>query len=389
MLYNVQEALRKGYVYAYVLMTLRGRDYSITGRRVTISGSMSEVYENEIPLVTVIVPAYNEEYSIDQTLLSLKSQTIPIKIIVVDDFSSDHTGDRARSFDDVTVIRPPRNTGSKAGAQNFALHFIDTEYTIALDADTSVTEDAIEKMVKFMESHPETAAACSFVIPKKVKTIWERGRFIEYMFAFSYYKRIQEWYGKPLISSGCFSIYKTKELRSIGGWSTRTLAEDMDLTWNLYENKKIVRFNHDAICYPFEPESFSMMSKQLKRWSHGWVQNLRLHWKNVKKIPVLREAIIVSVSDALFGGLMYLVIMPLAAIIFHSSEIIAAILLGDILLIALPPIIKGYKLKMVRQVLLSLPSFLVLRVVNTYFIYGAFILEYFFNKTLTKYEKGH
>ena len=59
-------------------------------------------------------------------------------------------------------------------------------------------------------------AACGFVVPRVVSSIWERGRYIEYLFAFSFYKQIQDYYGKPVIASGCFSIYRTQALRASG-----------------------------------------------------------------------------------------------------------------------------------------------------------------------------
>ena len=343
---------------------------------------------NRHALVTVIVPAYNEETVIEHTLSSLRQQTELLEVIVVDDFSSDNTGEVAKSYKGVAVIRPPSNTGSKAGAQNYALPFINTRYTIALDADTSLAKDAIQKMVEFMESHPEAVATCSFVLPKKINTIWERGRFIEYMYAFTFYKRIQEWYAKPLISSGCFSIYGTDELKAVGGWSTRTMAEDMDLTWTFYEKGKVVRYNHEAFCFPLEPESFTMMSKQLTRWSHGWVQNLRLHWKNIRKIPVLREIVVAQISDALFGGVIYLLTF-LTLILFHNLSLLIFLLISETTLVVLPPILKGIKLKMVRKVLSSLPCYYIVRTVNVYYIYRAYISELLLKKTLTKYEKGH
>ena len=95
--------------------------------------------------VTVIVPAYNEESTISQTLDSLKNQTCYAEqIIVVDDYSTDRTGHIAAQYDGVTVLRPPKNTGSKAGAQTFALPNVTSKYTIAIDADTSLEPDAIE-----------------------------------------------------------------------------------------------------------------------------------------------------------------------------------------------------------------------------------------------------
>src|SRR5262245_58014683 len=69
--------------------------------------------------ITVIVPAYNEAASIADTIKSIQNQTLPPdEIIIVDDCSTDGTGDLARSFG-VKVVTPPSNTGSKAGAQTY------------------------------------------------------------------------------------------------------------------------------------------------------------------------------------------------------------------------------------------------------------------------------
>ena len=208
-----------------------------------------------------------------ETIRSLQEQTLPpYDIIVVDDCSTDETAAVAEAAG-AWVVRPPKNKGSKAGAQTFALPLVATEFVMALDADTTLAPDAIERMSQAFDD-PEVAAASGSVIPRHIRSVWERGRYVEYMFAFSFYKRIQDLYGKPLISSGCFSLYRTDKLREVGGWSNRTLAEDMDLTWTLYQGGSKVRFMPDAVCYPIEPHNLDLMRKQLRRWSHGFIQNV-------------------------------------------------------------------------------------------------------------------
>ena len=84
--------------------------------------------------VTVIVPAFNEGASLADTLISLLTQTVaPAEILVVDDCSTDDTADVAARLG-VTVLRPPANTGSKAGAQSFALGQVKTACVMAIDA---------------------------------------------------------------------------------------------------------------------------------------------------------------------------------------------------------------------------------------------------------------
>ncbi len=339
--------------------------------------------------ITVIIPAFNEQDTIKKTIDSLLNQTLPPEeIIVVDDHSSDQTGDIARSHG-VKVLRPPSNTGSKAGAQNFALPEVKTKYTIAIDADTTLANNTLEKMYNFIENNPDVSACCNFVIPQRIKTVWERGRFIEYMFVFTFTKRVQDWYGKPLICSGCFSIYKTDLLKKMNGWGTRTMAEDMDLTWTLYANKNQVRFNTESFCYPLEPENIRMMTKQLKRWSHGWFQNILVHGNTIKHTPVLREQVIVGLTDGFLGSIMFLFLLPIIAITSNNYSILLLGWLFDALFISVPPIISGIKFKMLRKVISSLPSFFVLRTVNMYFFYEAFVSEVILKRRLVKYEKGH
>ena len=337
--------------------------------------------------LTVIVPAYNEAESIADTIKSIQSQTTPPKeIIVVDDFSSDDTGDIARSHG-VRVVRPPQNTGSKAGAQNFALVMVTTRYTMAIDADTTLAPDAIEKLAPALKD-AHIACACGFVVPRKVETVWERGRYIEYLFAFTFYKPIQDYFGKILISSGCFSIYRTDVLKQVGGWPTRTMAEDMDLTWTFYNKHYGTRFVPDAVCYPIEPSSFHIMRKQLNRWSHGFVQNLMLHWQEILQIPYLRMAITVALWDTVSVAIAYLLLIPLLTILFQNPFFLLAYVI-DAPAVFVPVFLRAQQRQEINQALVSFPAFFLLRVVNSIFILEAIWSELVRGKRLLIYEKGH
>jgi poly-beta-1,6-N-acetyl-D-glucosamine synthase len=339
------------------------------------------------PGITAIIPAYNEATSIAETIKSLQRQTRAVdEIIVVDDFSTDDTGKIARSLG-VTVLRPPRNTGSKAGAQTFALPFVHTEYCMAIDADTELAPDAVEKILQPLMDDEMVAASCGFVLPRHVRTVWERGRYIEYLFAFSFYKPIQDFFEKPLISSGCFSAYRTHVLREIGGWSNRTMAEDMDLTWTLYRRGHGVRFIAEALCYPIEPHNFHFLSKQLRRWSHGFIQNVRTHWRHVLEQPYLRSILAVGLWDATIASLAYLLVLPLLAIFVHPLFLLGYVI--DLPAVAVPVILKGIERGELGCVLLSLPCFLVMRLVNSVFMLRAIWSELVMGRTLLVYEKGH
>lgn len=337
--------------------------------------------------VTILIPAYNEGASIADTILSLRTQSVaPHDIVVIDDCSTDDTAEVAAALG-ATVLRPPTNTGSKAGAQNFALAQVETPYVLAVDADTTLAPDAIERLLPAFED-PNVAAACGSVIPRRVRTIWERGRYVEYLFAFTFYKRIQEQYGAPLIASGCFSMYRTDMLRSVGGWSTRTLAEDMDLTWTFYQQGRAIRFIPEAVSYPIEPHNYHFLDKQLRRWSHGFVQNVMRHWRGVLQVPFLRHSVAVSFWDAVVAAAVYLFLLPVLAVVLDTPWILVGYII-DVPAVAVPVLVGAAQRGETRRALASLPAFFVLRTVNAWHFLRAAWMELVMRRSLTTYEKGH
>jgi biofilm PGA synthesis N-glycosyltransferase PgaC len=337
--------------------------------------------------VTVIVPAYNEADCVADTLRSLQAQTVaPTEIILVDDGSTDGTGDIGRRAG-VTVLRPPQNTGSKAGAQNFALAHVRTELVMAIDADTTLEPDAIERLAACFDG-ADVGAACGFVLPRRVSTLWERGRYIEYLFAFTFYKPVQDYYRRPLISSGCFSMYRTALMQAFGGWPSRTMAEDMDLTWSFHQAGIGVRFEPRAVCYPIEPVDFHFMRKQLHRWSHGFVQNVSLHWQGVLEVPFLRSAVTVALWDAIVASLAFLVALPLVTLATGNPWWLLGYVI-DAPAILVPLLAGAVPRREVGRALASLPAFFVLRTVNALYFLEAVWSEWIRRRRLRVYEKGH
>src|ERR687894_289466 len=271
--------------------------------------------------LTVIVPAFNEAETLGDTVRSLQRQTVPQdQILVADDCSTDATAEIAESLG-VAVLRPPENTGSKAGAQSFALDRVDTGLVMAVDADTTLAPDAIEKLFAAFADR-EDVAACGFVLPRRVRTIWERGRYVDYMLAFSFFKRIQDSYGK-----------------------------------------------------------------QLKRWSHGFVQNVRLHWSSVLQLGYLRSLVAVAFWDALLASLAYLFLLPVLAIVLDPLVLLAYLI--DAPVVVVPVLWQAIGRRETGRALASFPAFFVLRVVNALFMLSAVWREFVMRRPLLVYEKGH
>lgn len=83
--------------------------------------------------ITVLIPAYNEVENISRTIRSVKEQTHRVdRILVVDDCSTDRTGDLAGRLG-ADVIRMRAQSGKKGRAQNYALQFVDTDIIVTVD----------------------------------------------------------------------------------------------------------------------------------------------------------------------------------------------------------------------------------------------------------------
>jgi biofilm PGA synthesis N-glycosyltransferase PgaC len=160
----------------------------------------------------------------------------------------------------------------------------------------------------------------------------------------------------------------------------------MDLTWTFYQRGHDVRFIPDAVCYPIEPHNFEFMRKQLRRWSHGFVQNVRLHWKEMLEVSFLRTAIAVACWDAALASVIYLLLLPVLAITFSNPYLFLGYVI-DVPAVVIPVMIGAIPRGEAGRALASLPSFFVLRTVNAVFFLSAVWNELVRGRTLRTYEK--
>jgi cellulose synthase/poly-beta-1,6-N-acetylglucosamine synthase-like glycosyltransferase len=347
---------------------------------------MESVNKSRVGRLTVIIPAYNERDSIAATIRSLKTQTIPpFEIIVVDDCSTDGTGEIARSLG-VTTIRPSLNTGYKSGACNLGLKSVCSEFVMVVDADTVVSPDAINLLLRAFND-PNVAAVGGFIFPKYRKTLWERARYLEYLMAFVWFKFIQERYNCILVSSGCFSAFRTELLIENGGWNPRTIAEDMDLTWSFYKKGYRVTYVPEAICYTTEPKNFAFMRRQLRRWSHGFIQCIKLNWRDLLEIPYMGLFAITPLVDAIFS-VMILLCIPIIAF-YYSNPFILLLYFIDFPTVFFTVFSEAKKRKEIRTILSCFPSFLIMKFIYVFFIIEAMFSELVIRKKLDTFEKGH
>jgi hypothetical protein len=142
--------------------------------------------------------------------------------------------------------------------------------------------------------------------------LYGKGRFIEYL-AFTWYKPIQDYYQKPLIISGCFSMYRTQVLKENGGWYAYTCGRYGSNGRS--EKGHGVRFIPEAVLLSIEPHNFTFMQQAaaLVAWFCSEC-DVPLAESPQNKIP--QDICCCHCEDAVVASLTYLFLLPLIAILF-------------------------------------------------------------------------
>ncbi len=345
--------------------------------------------------VTVIVPAHNEEAGLPATLESVLRQTVPAdEVIVVDDGSADRTGEVARSHG-VTVLSPPRHLGSKDKAQNHALPHCTTDLVVAVDADTVLAPDYLEKILPAF-ADPAVVVAAGNVQTRFTRTIWERGRSIEYLFGFHWHRPIQNTANSPVVCSGCCSAFRRDALVAFGGFPERTIVEDMDLTWSQQIAGRKAVYVGAAVAWAADPETLTYLRKQVWRWMAGFFQNVRLHMARlVTRKPILALWIILAVLEILTAPLWWATPFIVTLALHKPVGATLAWWLGTELGLTLPPLLYGARRRGLRvsRVLFNLPCLYPTKAVNIYYAWKGLIVEMVLvplrlSPGLVVYEKG-
>lgn len=341
------------------------------------------------------MPAYNEAGSIAETIRSIQAQTRPPEaIIVVDDCSTDATGDVARSLG-VQVLRPSRNQGTKAQAQNVALPVIGTELTVTIDADTALAPDALERLAAPFERDPDLDIACGYIVPRHLRTVWERGRLVEYLYALELYKMAQKLVSSPIVCSGCFCAFRTDVLREHGGFDAGTMAEDLNFTWKVHTHGGKATFVEEAICYPVDPPTWPIYFKQVDRWVRAFFQNLMIFWRSLHRKPMLALFIWTAVAEA-FLFPFSLLVMTYVALLGLAGDVhivwgwwFASVYGLDLVMVTLFATRGAIRTGLLPVTLRSIPLYYLLKTVNIYLWWRGFYLEVIRRDRLASWEKGH
>ncbi len=229
------------------------------------------------PIISIIIPAHNEERTITACISSVLENDYKFKeIIVVDDGSTDGTYIIASKFKgQIKLLSKPKG-GIKAYALNYGLDFAKGEVIVTVDADTIIARDSISKIAAYFSNPKILAASGNLRVLNVNKNLLTRLQSYEYVVAFDIGRRLQALFRTLLIIPGAKSIVRKHILESIGGFDP-VLGEDFDLTLKVHKIKGRVIFVPESYAFTEVPETWRSWFKQRERWHRGQVRVLIMH----------------------------------------------------------------------------------------------------------------
>lgn len=275
--------------------------------------------------ITIVVPAYNEEVTVVESVKSLLALDYKVyEIIVVDDGSKDTTSKKLiEAFNMHEVKRPIRRqidckpwefiyesdetrvpltlirkeNGGKADSINMGINASKYPYFICIDADSVLQYDSLKKIVYPVLENDNVVAVGGTIRPCN-DAEFERGKVkkyhlpnnilacmqvLEYDRSFLASRILFDKFNGSLIISGAFGLFKKSVVIEAGGYDASTMGEDMELVVKLHEycvsnnQPYLIKYANNAICWTQVPEKLGDLCKQRRRWHIGLFQSMTKH----------------------------------------------------------------------------------------------------------------
>jgi len=277
--------------------------------------------------VAMVIATYNEEGNIVDTVKALLRLDYPdYEVIVVDDGSDDSTLQRLkaafeleridlvyRAIIDTSAVRAfyinpaipnltivAKDHGGKADSLNAGVNVSRSPYICSVDADSILEEKAIQRLMRAVIEDPDTIVATGGIVKilngcvvrggrieelRLPKDSLSRFQIVEYVRSFLFGRAGWSAINALLIISGTFSVINKRALCAVGGYTTRTVTEDMDLILTLHRyfieggQRYKILFVPDPVCWTEAPQTFKMLARQRRRWHMGLMQSILFHKK--------------------------------------------------------------------------------------------------------------
>ncbi len=254
------------------------------------------------PLVSILVPCYNEDKVVREALLSVKELIYPnYEIIVIDDGSSDITLEEVATLQSHTPgengrvrIIHQENAG-KAEALNRGMLEAQGEFIFCMDADGVLSPNVIDEGIPYLLADPKVAAVAGTVeVGNYSVNALTRFQALEYISGLNLFKEAQSFLGTVTVIPGPVGLFRKETVMKVGGYKSDTLAEDCELTLRLLMHGYRTIYVSQMVARTEVPDEFRPLIGQRYRWSRGVFKAIKVNaewmmqpWKNFRNFLII------------------------------------------------------------------------------------------------------
>ncbi len=239
------------------------------------------------PTISVLIPCYNAERTIQETISSVLAQTFTdFELLVINDGSTDGTMSVLEQItDDRLKVVSFENSGPQK-SRNRGIEKARGKYITFIDADDLWTSDKLASQLQALQNTPEAAVAYSWTdFIDENSNFLKHSRHIE--MAGDVYEQLLI---DDFIASGSNPLIKAEAIRAVGGFDENTLAgQDWDMWLMLAEKFQFVAVPKVQILYRKSCSS-KTWSDNIRRQAKGHIQVMNKHLSNRKNL-ILKKSI--------------------------------------------------------------------------------------------------
>ncbi|MES2409618.1 MAG: glycosyltransferase [Patescibacteria group bacterium] len=285
--------------------------------------------EYYFPPVTILIPIWNEESTIVDTVESLLNLDYPkdkLHIMVIDDGSTDRSLEALQKFKGHPIVEVcSKPNGGKYTALNFGIEKMKTDFVGCLDADSFVDKSALKNIMRRF-TDPLVMAVTPSMIVEKPSNILRKMQRAEYSYG-NFMRKAYGSIGAIHITPGPFSFFRKEVFEKIGPYKHAHNTEDMEMAMRMQKNHMMIVNEPTALVFTIGPDTIKKLYKQRVRWVSGFIGNL-IDYRDMLLNKKHGDLGLIVLPFAVFGVGMSFIMISIAfyKIILRAIDVIQKIL---------------------------------------------------------------